>query len=120
MWDRKSLTLRKYSQFSAIILVAVAFISSGKEAAALTADEVLNRMTPEQSATYVNGIIEGLATARWLQDRPNAEGMNCIYDWYYQQPNSAVWNRIIEWFERHPEQQAGALMAVLIKPECGE
>ena len=55
-----------------------------------------------------------------MQDRPNANGMNCIYGWYYPEQGAPVWNRVVSWFERHPEKQPGALMHVLIKKECGE
>lgn len=46
--------------------------------------------------------------------------MKCIYDWYYQQPNEPVTKAVVQWFERHLDQQAGVLMYVLIKKECGE
>ena len=118
--DKKSLRLRKYSHISAMILTAAAFLSSGREAAALTADDVLNRMNADQQASYINGVVEGLATARWLADRPDTTGANCIYDWYYQTPFEPVWNLVVQWFERHSDQQVGILMQILINRECGE
>jgi hypothetical protein len=120
MRDKKLLTFRKYSHISAMILAAAAFLSSGKDAAALTADEVLDNMNADQWFGYVSGVVDGLATARWLQDRPNAEGMQCIYDWYVQRPPAEVLAEIETWFGRHRDQQAGVLLHVLINRECGE
>jgi len=120
MRSDKSLRLRKYSQFSAMILAAVAFLAAGKNAAALTADEVLENMNADQWFGYVSGVVDGLATARWLQDRPNDEGMQCIYNWYLARPPSEVLAEVETWFERHREQQAGILLHVLINKECGE
>ncbi|WP_171173705.1 hypothetical protein [Ruegeria sp. HKCCD8929] len=120
MRDKKLLTLRKYSQFSAMILATATFLAAGKDAAALTADDVLNNMSNDQGISYVNGVVEGLATARWLADRPEPSGMQCIYEWYYQTPIEPVWNSVVQWLERHPDQQVGILMQVLINRECGE
>jgi len=119
MRDRKSLRLRKYSHFSAIMLVAAAFLSSGKEAAALTADDVLNKMGADERFSYVSGVIDGLAYARWLSDRPDDTGMQCIYSWYYN--GEAAKHQLIDtWFERHLDMPVDALLYVLIKRECGE
>ncbi len=103
-----------------MILTAAVFLSGGKEAAALTADEILNNMNSDQRFGYVSGVVDGLATARWVQDRPNAVGMQCIYDWYLQRPAADVLAEIEIWFERHRDQQAGILIHVLINRECGE
>ena len=112
--------LKKPQEFLAMMIVAAGIVGNGHQASALTADDVLNKMTPGDSASYVNGVVEGLATARWYKDQPNADGMNCIYGWYYQEPPGTAWKQVLEWFNRHPDQQVGALMHVLIKKECGE
>lgn len=100
------------------LLSTLVFMVSPKNASALTADDVLNNMTQEQGTSYVNGVVEGLATARWYQDRPNDSGMNCIYDWYYQQPISDSWKQVLTWLERHPDKEVGALMYVLLNQKC--
>lgn len=120
MRDVGLLWKNKRRSMMAVVLSAMTFISSGKEAIALTADDVLNKMNIEQRVSYIGGMLEGLATARWYKDRPNADGMDCIYDWYYQEPTADMWNSLITWFQRHPDKEAGALLYVLIKQECGE
>jgi hypothetical protein len=119
MSDKKLLTLRKYSHISAMILAAAAFLSSGKEAAALTAEEVLNRMSDEERFAYISGVVDGLAFARWTADQPDNTGMQCIYDWYYG-GNAAVRETIQTWLTRHQDRPVDALMYVLIRRECGE
>ncbi|MBL4768041.1 MAG: hypothetical protein JKY94_10055 [Rhodobacteraceae bacterium] len=119
MRDKKSLTLRKYSHISAIILTATAFLSSGKEAAALTADDVLNRMNDDERFAYISGVVDGLAFARWTADKPDNAGMQCIYDWYYG-GDTAVRETIQTWLTRHQDKPVDALVYVLTKRECGE
>lgn len=119
MRDRKSLRLRKYSHISAIMLVAAAFLSSGKEAAALTADYVLNEMSTEQKGAYIAGLVDGLAYSRWLANRPDDTAMQCYYSWFYGS-GPEKWVGIDQWFSRHPEKPADALLYVLIKKDCGE
>jgi hypothetical protein len=119
MRDRKSLRLRKYSHFSAIILVAAAFLSSGKEAAAVTADHVLNEMSTEEKGAYIAGLVDGLAYSRWLTHRPDDTAMQCYYSWFYGS-GPEKWARIDQWFTRHLDKPAVPLLYVLIKKECGE
>lgn len=116
---RNSLTLRKYSLISAIVLGVAILLSSGKEAAALTADEVLNRMNADQQVGYLAGLVDGLAYARWLTDKPNDVGMQCIYNWFYNEKTETL-REINTWFERHLDKPVDALLYILIKKECGE
>ena len=102
-----------------MILTAAAFLSSGRDAAALTADDVLNRMNADQRFGYISGVVEGLAFSRWLEDQPDSAGMNCIYDWYYQ-GDAERSNQIDGWLNRHLDRPVGALMHVLIRQECGD
>ena len=94
-------------------------LTSGSTAQALTADEVMNKMSDEQRHGYVSGIVDGFAFARWQADKPEKTGMQCIYDWYYSGEIETKRN-IYAWFERHLDKNADALMYVLVKKECGE
>ncbi len=102
-----------------MILAAAAFLSSGKDAAALTADDVLNRMNENERFAYISGVVDGLAFARWNADKPDSIGTQCIYDWYYG-ARTEVREIILTWLERHKDKPVDALMYVLIKQECGE
>ncbi len=84
----------------------------------LNASAVLNKMNSDQRHGYISGVVEGLAYARFLRDRPNETGMKCIYDWYYT-GKIKKWLKIEAWFKRHPDKPVGALLYVLTKKECG-
>ena len=119
MREQKSLRLRNYSHFSAILLTGGMTLSSGGPAQALTADDVLNKMNTDHQTSYVAGVIGGLAYSRFLRDKPDQSGMDCIYRWYYGS-GSEKWTQIETWFSRHLEKEAEPLLYVLVKRECGE
>lgn len=102
-----------------MILSTAVFLSTSQEAAALSADDVLNRMTAEEQNAYIAGVVGGLAYSRFLRDRPDESGMSCIYDWYYTGTEERH-RQINQWFERHLDKPAEPLLYVLIKRECGE
>ena len=98
---------------------AVLALIAANDAGAQSAGDILEKTSPQHRIGYVNGVIEGLAFARYLRDRPDTTGMKCIYNWHLKGEGSN-WNRIVAWLERHPEQRVGALIYVLVKQECGE
>ncbi|MEP5730829.1 MAG: hypothetical protein ABJL67_15835 [Sulfitobacter sp.] len=94
-------------------------LSSGGSADALTADDVLNKMSDEQRHGYVSGMVDAFAFARWQANKPDKTGMQCIYNWYYS-GDADTKRKIYAWFERHLDKHADALLFVLVKKECGE
>ena len=123
MREQKSLTLSKYSQFSAMILSSAVFLANGQDAQAETLDAgyVLNKMTAEQRGSYLSGVVEGLAFARFVQDRPDESGMACIYNWQNENlGRPEAFKTVAAWLERHSERTVGVLLYTLIKRECGE
>lgn len=89
-----------------------------KRVHAQNAGDVLNEMEPREQASYIAGVIEGLAFSRFLNERPDTTGMQCIYDWYYQSETDR-WPSIEQWFGRHPDRPVGAMLHVLIGRDCG-
>ena len=120
MLGKNAVKLTSYSPLSAMILASVAFLAGGKDAAALTAGEVLENMSSEERFHYVSGVVEGLAFARWLADDRDDTGMQCIWDWYLGSDQRERFNAQMDWFEQHPDQQVSTLMYALIREECGE
>lgn len=102
---------------------SVAFLLSlyavASPVAALTAKDVLNKMNDDERFSYLAGIADGLAQARWMKDKPDDTGMKCIYDWYYK-GGKRKFNQVYGLLELHPEKPTNAIMYVLIKKECGE
>ena len=86
---------------------------------ALTADEYLNKMNIEQQVSYMTGAVEGLAQSRWLIDRPDQTGHDCVINWYFNGGKERE-KSIDAWFARHLDKSAVALLYVLVKKECGE
>lgn len=102
-------------------MIAASGVSIPQNASAeeMNAGVVLEKMTVSERVSHIAGVIEGLAYARWLKDKPDAAGSQCIYDWYYD-GGEVVARKIHTWFEHHADKPVGALLYVLIKQECGE
>lgn len=97
----------------------IAFAGTAR-AVEINAGYVLNEMNNDQSVSYIYGVVEGLAYARFLRDRPDESGMHCIYDWLDGDADGQNWRKMRVWLERHPDKPVGVLMHVLIKQQCGE
>lgn len=110
------LTLSKSSFVFAMILGVT--LNNTSPAQAFTANEVVNSMSERERSVYLAGIVDGLAQARWIADRPDQVGMSCIYNWYYQGGDTTQ-ATIRQWFSRHLDKEANGLLYVLIERECG-
>ena len=64
-------------------------------------------------------MVGGFAYSRYLRDKPDQSGMDCIFGWYYGS-GAGKWEQVETWFSRHLDKQAEPLLYVLIKKECGE
>lgn len=89
-----------------------------------TAGVVLKEMPAGEQASYIMGIIEGFAYARFRKDTVAAgakdeTGMKCIYDWFYKD-TKAAFERIEATFTKYADQYPAVLLAAMIKKECGE
>lgn len=82
----------------------------------MTAGVVMERMEPEERWTYISGIIEGLAAARYRQGGQDMAGMECIYGWFYGQNGAA--EQILEAFQAFPEHMPGMVISVLLDQVC--
>ena len=113
-----SQTKRKTAFYPAI-LGAMLGLAQAQPAYALTADDVLNKMDAKEQHAFLAGLVEGLGYARFLRDKPDSTGSQCIYDWYFKDRETNK-PKIAAWFERHLDKPASTLLYVLIKKECGE
>ena len=76
-------------------------------------------MGAKERGVYLAGLVDGMAQARWVRDKPNQSGVRCLNDWFYK-GGDKVQSRIEQWFKRHSEKPSNALLYVLVKKECGE
>lgn len=118
MWDKYSYILTAYKQLSAILLCSGVLASFGgvAQAETLNAGFVMSQMNADQRASYVSGVVEGLAFSRYLRERPDEAGMKCIYQWHADTDTEDLH----AWFERHPERTISVLLYTMMKRECGE
>lgn len=82
----------------------------------MTAGVVRDRMGTDEFFAYIAGVAEGLAYERY--ERGGVEAMRCVYDWLYSGTGS--YRRIGQAFDRFPDHFPGAVMAALVRRECGE
>lgn len=113
---------KRYKSGTAIrnTILAVPFIFSPMIASAqsFTAGIVMEKMDAKERYTFVAGIVEGLAMARYVKDGKKPEGMKCIYAWFYENPE--VMRTVSAAFERYPSYPPGTVVDVLTKTKCGE
>jgi hypothetical protein len=83
-----------------------------------TAGVVMEKMTAEQRYSFVAGVVEGLAYARFASDGKDTTGMKCIYGWFYDDPK--VTDLIYAAFQKYPDFTPGAVVAALAKRKCGQ
>lgn len=104
---------------SCLVALCAATSPSLAQAQNLDAGYVMNKMTAEQRVSYVNGIVDGLAYARFLRDRPDDTGYLCIINWF-QTDAAKKWELARKWLKRHPEKPASVLIYLMTKRNCGE
>ena len=84
----------------------------------MTAGSVLKKMSSAELNAYLTGIVEGLAYARYEKEGKKTDGgMRCIYQWYYN--NNDTLRNIFAAFQKFPNYQPNAVMAAMIKQQCG-
>ena len=90
---------------------------------AMTAGTLVEKMPASERYTYVAGVIDGLAYARFQKDTATAgvkseDGMICIYDWFYKRDDT--YETIDATFKAYGEHLPSTLVATLGKNACGE
>jgi hypothetical protein len=92
-------------------------VANDVTAQALTAGVVMEKMEGSDRYTYVAGIIEGLAHARFVKDNKDTQGRACIYTWFYD--DKATLPKIYAAFEKYPGTLPGAVVGALAATKCG-
>lgn len=78
----------------------------------------MKEMKAGEKISYVAGVIEGLAVARYMKDGKQKTGMECIYDWFYEDKKTL--DAIYAAFEKYPTYPPGSIIDVMVKQKCGE
>lgn len=101
-----------------ILFVLPFLLSSGTALSEdITAGTVMTRMGAEERYSYLAGIIEGLAYARYKQEGSTTPGMACIYKWFYE--TEGTLRQIHSAFEHFADYTPGAVIAAMVEKDCG-
>ncbi len=105
---------------SAAILISSILSPAPANAAGtnFTAGVVMEKMDGVQRYTFIAGVVEGLAVARYMKDGKKPDGMNCIYDWFYDDKTTK--ETIYAALGKYSSYKPGAVVDVLAKQKCGE
>lgn len=107
---------------SAVVATVLAgSVVANDQANALTAGEVVNELSTQESVAYLSGVHEGLVLAYYLRDKPSTAGQECADDWF--RDNTSTSEKYLElnlYFQRHAERSLGVLVYALLKQSCGE
>ncbi len=83
-----------------------------------TARKIMKEMNGEERYSYIAGVVEGLAVARYMKDGKQKAGMECIYDWFYDDKQTL--DTIYVAFGNYADYPPGSIIDVLAKQKCGE
>ncbi|HEY3696764.1 hypothetical protein [Phenylobacterium sp.] len=83
----------------------------------MTAGVVMKNMKGGDLYTYVAGIVEGLAHARYIKDGKTTAGRECIFNWFYEDKTTI--RKIYAGFERYPNVLPGQVVGTLAAVKCG-
>lgn len=85
----------------------------------ITARSVLAKFNTKELNAYLTGLVQGFAHARYIKDGKNADaGMKCIYGWFFYDDQSML--QITQAFRRYGDNSPNAVMAAMLKQQCGE
>ena len=90
----------------------------------MTAGVIMDKFSSRERSTYIMGLVEGLAYARFQKDSAktggkDSSGMNCIYGFFYGDSMKAL-DRIESAFKNYSEHFPAVVLTAIVKKECGE
>ena len=117
-------TIKKLAVAGALALGVNTAFANDNAGSPMTAGLVMEKMPAGERFSYVAGIVEGFAHARFLyetreQGRKTQAGMNCIYNWFYG-TGGQTYVRVEAAFRKYPEHYPATLIAAMLKKRCGE
>ncbi|MCP8896358.1 hypothetical protein KYK29_15630 [Shinella daejeonensis] len=109
---------------SAAFLLALGIAAPANADTAMTAGTLMEKLPTRERSTYIMGLVEGLAYARFQKDSAklgskDSEGMNCIYGFFYGDSMKAL-DRIEAAFKKYSDHFPAVVLTAIVKKECGE
>jgi hypothetical protein len=105
-------------RFPSVVFVALALcLGAIKPAAAITAGEVMKKMSEQERFGYLTGLIDMLAYQMSVAgDEKNAA---CIIGAFYRDGREQNMASMLSAFERFPDRRPEAIVTVVVKKACG-
>ena len=100
-----------------IAAFAIVITMTASPAWAVTAGDVLDRMTERERFGYITGAIDMAMFLAAVREQNDAKS-ECIVHWYYSQ-NAPGPKQVIDIFRQFRDKPAVALINVLIDRRCG-
>jgi hypothetical protein len=100
-----------------LLIVVSLLLMIAHPAFAITAGDVLDRMTEKERGGYLNGLIE---MAMYLSGTSgDGKHATCILNWYYNKTSNKALDDTVAAFRKYQDQPAAAIMKALIVRQCG-
>jgi hypothetical protein len=117
MWRQLCSELGRFPAIGGALLATVLGVLPAQSQTEFTAGVVLDKMSPGERYTFIAGIVEGLAHARYEADGRETAGRSCIYRWFYDD-KSAI-DHIEQAFGLYRDRLPGSVVGALIQMRCG-
>lgn len=101
----------------AVAALVAAIVASDAPAQTMTAGVIMEKMDGRERYTYVAGVVEGIAHARFIKDNKDTKGRACINAWFYDDKDTI--QKIYEAFQKYPGVLPGAVVGALAATKCG-
>jgi len=102
--------------FRRAALLAAALVLAAEPARAITAKDVLEKMTDKERFSYVTGLVDMLSYQSVLAG--NGQRAGCISNAFYSKTEE-TWRLIVSTFEKFSDKSPEGLVVVLMNRACG-
>jgi hypothetical protein len=105
-----------FRYLTALSVVGLALLVAIQQASAITAEDVMKKMSPEQRAQYLAGLIDMLAY-QTAASGDRAKG-SCILAKFYDSDSKSSLAQTLDVFKKYPDKRPEILLTVLANQIC--
>jgi hypothetical protein len=109
-------SFRRVSRVAAASVSALALLVSVQVAMAITAEDVMKKMSKEERFSYLTGLIDMLAYQTAAAG--NSAKASCINNVYYRDGKDVAWKNLYDAFDNFSDRQPAIIVALLVKKAC--
>ena len=114
------MTIRLLKPLALAAIAGVFMWPSVLRGESISARWVVTELDPAQRYLYALAVIETLAYARYLRDRPSRRGTDCITDWFQREINISFWPQLHKKIRKYPDQPMSVLVYMISIDHCGK